>query len=978
MKLSLAGLPGLSLVLLLPLTAAATPQAVFTPAPAASEQALAAVRTITSSPAGRDATVETVHFNPSLFHATSGERFTLALDGGYQVVTQAITVHPGGIASFAGRIEGLDARYSLVLTRAADGGVVGRIAVPGGMWTVAPGDAAVSLLVDYAYRPRPAGRDWLAPPVTRLRRLDNSGDSLGGTAAAAATSGPSVIDLLIAYSPGVARAHAGAALTAFLANLVDSANSAYRNSGIDLQLRLADSVEVGFGDGMTAKALLYCVSGQGQPSGCNTRDVRVVHALRAVYGADLVMMIADPAGGTGPGDTAGIAFEGGAGECGASPSCFQANYGYAAMLIGFRDASIFTHEIGHDLGAGHDIDAPDNGGAFAYSHGHLYGSSDGTVMAYADNQNLIFSSPAYTCDNSPCGSSALEDNALTLQQTRAVVAAYDERRPSGYVLAPAESGQTVTISVDDNAVAGPSARIELLDNGQPAQLLADAADLNAAGGVRVTLPPNLDPAANYALRFSPTYRTAAAFTVPLDPLYAAPSIMSFELGDVGATRADFRARVDPHGLDTQLLVSTVGGVTPGAVVLEALPGGGAGQRTLMLTGLACGRTYQAHLRATSAGGSSETSAAADISFTTLACGGAAPVIGAVAANSGSAHTASITAALTSGDGAARSSVVYGIQAWYGGLQSHIETLNASGAATFTLDDLHCATTYHFRIIAYNAGGDAASAPGNFTTAACRPGAFSVNGDEDVTPAAGSATYAVSRTGGTDGVASVDYRAVGGSAAANHEFLQTAGTLTFADGETSQTISVPILRSAIDQGDFDYTLRLSNPTGGATLSEPASMQTVIHYGGSGGKLIAHDGRISTSIGVSVSGHFSASGGSGVRTYRIATPPANGTATVSDPHAGTFLYIPTAGFKGEDSFSFEVVDESGQSSVANEIVAVEARQALDAPGDRPGQGGGGAFGLLALLFLGCTFLASSATAQQPRPQRVETLSTHQNRM
>jgi hypothetical protein len=62
---------------------------------------------------------------------------------------------------------------------------------------------------------------------------------------------------------------------------------------------------------------------------------------------------------------------------------------------------------------------------------------------------------------------------------------------------------------------------------------------------------------------------------------------------------------------------------------------------------------------------------------------------------------------------------------------------------------------------------------------------------------------------------VDYEAVNGpvqgGATAGVDFTATAGTLTFAPGETSKTVTVPILGDEIYEGDETFSFRLTNPS-----------------------------------------------------------------------------------------------------------------------------------------------------------------------
>lgn len=92
--------------------------------------------------------------------------------------------------------------------------------------------------------------------------------------------------------------------------------------------------------------------------------------------------------------------------------------------------------------------------------------------------------------------------------------------------------------------------------------------------------------------------------------------------------------------------------------------------------------------------------------------------------------------------------------------------------------------------------------------------------------AGDIMVTATRSGGDAGDVTVDYATADGTALAGEDYQDSAGTLTFLDGETSRTFTVPILDDEIAESDEDLTLTLANPTGGATLGNPSVSNVTI--------------------------------------------------------------------------------------------------------------------------------------------------------
>ena len=69
--------------------------------------------------------------------------------------------------------------------------------------------------------------------------------------------------------------------------------------------------------------------------------------------------------------------------------------------------------------------------------------------------------------------------------------------------------------------------------------------------------------------------------------------------------------------------------------------------------------------------------------------------------------------------------------------------------------------------------------------------------------------------------SVDYATSDGTATAGADYTATSGTLSFQSGETTKTVSVPVLHDAHDEGSETLTLTLSNASGAVIKSDGAT-------------------------------------------------------------------------------------------------------------------------------------------------------------
>ena len=78
------------------------------------------------------------------------------------------------------------------------------------------------------------------------------------------------------------------------------------------------------------------------------------------------------------------------------------------------------------------------------------------------------------------------------------------------------------------------------------------------------------------------------------------------------------------------------------------------------------------------------------------------------------------------------------------------------------------------------------------------------------------TVVVARTGGSNGIVTIEYATQDATATVGSDYEATTGTLTFADGEVNKTISINILENSGEEGDETFEIVLGTITGGASV------------------------------------------------------------------------------------------------------------------------------------------------------------------
>ncbi|MCA9138448.1 MAG: DUF4347 domain-containing protein [Planctomycetales bacterium] len=81
----------------------------------------------------------------------------------------------------------------------------------------------------------------------------------------------------------------------------------------------------------------------------------------------------------------------------------------------------------------------------------------------------------------------------------------------------------------------------------------------------------------------------------------------------------------------------------------------------------------------------------------------------------------------------------------------------------------------------------------------------------------SVTLRINRIGGSSGTASVHYATASETATEGVDFVGNSGTLTFADGETSKSVTIAILEDNIGEGTESFSLRLTGSENASLLA-----------------------------------------------------------------------------------------------------------------------------------------------------------------
>jgi hypothetical protein len=220
-----------------------------------------------------------------------------------------------------------------------------------------------------------------------------------------------VVDTLLLYTPNIVEAYPGGLAETLLNQEVATTNQAFVDSEVDVFLRLVGTQLVDYTKPSDFSALDDLQAAlTSQPTDPSLNQIA---GLRAQLGADLVAMIRthelNERGVCGvarfPGSVPGVLINiSNVGDSGGS-FCYDT----------------FTHEVGHNFGAGHQQVNGDSVGARAYSGAYIVSEKFNTIMSSIGTGDLNrnyglnkFSNPNITCGGVACGNANTADNARTI------------------------------------------------------------------------------------------------------------------------------------------------------------------------------------------------------------------------------------------------------------------------------------------------------------------------------------------------------------------------------------------------------------------------------------------------------------------------------------------------------------------------------------------------------------------------------------
>ena len=203
----------------------------------------------------------------------------------------------------------------------------------------------------------------------------------------------------------------------------------------------------------------------------------------------------------------------------------------------------------------------------------------------------------------------------------------------------------------------------------------------------------------------------------------------------------------------------------------------------------------------------------------------------------------------------------------------------------------------------------------------------------------NATFTVSLSKASAQAVTVSYATAEGTATAGTDYQSSSGTLNFAAGQTTQSVSVQVNGENVYEDDETFFVNLSNPTN-AEISDAQGIGTINNDDPPPNTAPTAEGdSYTTNEDTTLTANGAGSNPAGVlandtdpdsdslNAVLVSGPSHAATNGFTLNQDGSFSYTPAANFFGTDTFTYKANDGSADSNVAT--VTITVTSVNDAP-------------------------------------------------
>lgn len=305
-------------------------------------------------------------------------------------------------------------------------------------------------------------------------------------------------------------------------------------------------------------------------------------------------------------------------------------------------------------------------------------------------------------------------------------------------------------------------------------------------------------------------------------------------------------------------------------------------------------------------------------YSVMVASGATPVVSGIAPNSGPSSGGTAVIITGTGFGGATAVAFGGTAATAYTVNSATQITAMSPAGTGTVD-----------IRVTTAGGTSATSAADQFTYVVAPAIPSLS-ISDVTQNEGNSggtafNFTVTLTSASASAVTVNYATSNGSATAPSDYTATTGTLTFAPGQITQTVTVQVNGDTTVEPDETFFVNLSSPFN-ATLGKSQGVATIVNDDNSL-SVSAPNKTVSVAAGAEavVDVVAGATGGPFTAATVVSLAPASaGVATIAGgTGAYSVRFVPAGSFAGVAVVTYTLTNGAVQSAPATVTITVGAR-------------------------------------------------------